>query len=333
MKNLTKIRTAVVLFATLFLGFTSCNDDDVVTPVIPPTVVDNTIAAKAIATPSLSILVAALQKTNLVATLQGNGPFTVFAPTDAAFGALSTPITVASINASTPAQVAALKEILLNHVVAGSNSAAQLSNNQYLTTSGKGLASATNNLRMLVNKTTVGAVTTVKLNNNATVSTADINASNGVIHIVDKVITAPTIVDLVATNTNFSTLVGSLTTPLVTTLSGPGPLTVFAPNNAAFTAVLAELAPTVPNTTQLTNVITYHVVSGNFLASNLPAVVAAGPTATVNGQSFTIGLTPVPQITGTYAPARSASKIIATDIQANNGVIHVLDKVLLPATF
>jgi uncharacterized surface protein with fasciclin (FAS1) repeats len=332
MKNLFKIKKFAILTIIAFLGLTSCNDDDPVTPITPPQQQDNTIAGKAIATADLSILVAALTKTNLVATLQGAGPFTVFAPNNAAFGTAN--ITVASINASTPAEVEALKQILLNHVVSGATLSGQLTDNSYLKTLGLGVASATNKLSMFVKKTTTGAITTVKLNNNSTVLTPDVIASNGVVHIVDKVITAPTIIDLAAANSNFSSLATSLTTAsLIATLQGAGPFTVFAPDNTAFSNLTTELSPTVPTTAQLTNVLKYHVVSGNFLASNLAAVVAAGPTTTLNPQKFTIGLTPTPNITGTYSPARSASKITATDIQGNNGVIHVIDKVLLPATF
>ena len=335
MKNVLKIKTLAITTLIAFFGFTSCgsSDDPIVIPTPNPTPVDNTIAGLAVATPDLSILVAALTKTDLVATLKGTGPFTVFAPTNVAFGLLN--ISVTSINNSTPAEVAALKQILLNHVVSGSNTAAQLNDNSYLRTLGLGAASTTKTLSMLVKKTTNGGGTVVKLNNNATVVTPNISASNGIIHIVDKVITAPTVIDLAATNGNFSSLAGALTTAnLITTLQGAGPFTVFAPVNTAFSNLTTEIAPTVPNTAQLTNILKYHVVSGNYLASDLPAVIVAGPTSTLlTPQKFTISLTPEPNITGTYSPARTASKITAVDYQANNGVIHVLDKVLLPATF
>lgn len=333
MKKLMKIKVVAILSFIAFLGLSSCSSTDDPILVSSTTPMDNTIAGKAIATPDLSILVAALTKTDLVATLQGTGPFTVFAPTNAAFGLLN--ISVASINSSTPAQVASLKQILLNHVVSGSTTSAQLNDNQYLTTLGLGAASATKTLSMLVNKTTNGGGSVVKLNNNAQVTTPDISASNGIIHIVNKVITAPSIIGLAATNGNFSSLAGALTTAnLISTLDGPGSFTVFAPVNAAFTSLTTEIAPLVPNATQLGNILKYHVVSGNYLASDLPAVIAAGPTATLlTPQKFTISLTGGPNITGTYSPARPASKITATDVQANNGVIHVLDKVLLPATF
>ena len=321
MKNYFKI-APIALFFSIATFVTSCSSDDAaVTPAPAP--VDNTITGKAVATADLSILVAALQKTGLASVLQGAGSFTVFAPKNSAFSALN--ISVASINNMTPTELNGLKETLLSHVVSGTTTSTQLMNNSYLKTLGSGAASTTSKLSMLVNK---GA--TVKLNNNATVITPDVVASNGIIHIVDKVITAPTIVDLVATNTNFSDLVNALsTTGLVPTFQTSTFYTVFAPDNAAFTALAAEITPLVPSTAQLTNILKYHVVSGNVNASGL----VAGSVATINPQPFTVSLTGGANITGSRVPARSASTVTTTDIQANNGVIHVLNKVLLPATF
>lgn len=330
MKNLFKIKTFAILTIIALFSLASCSDDTTTTNPTPS--VDNTIAGKAVATADLSILVAALTKTNLVATLQGSGPFTVFAPNNAAFGALN--ITVASINNSTTSEVETLKQILLNHVVSGTTTSGQLTNNSYLKTMGLGAASTTNKLSMFVKKTTTGAISTVKLNNNSTVITPDVVASNGVIHIVDKVITAPTIIDLAAANSNFSSLAGALTTAsLISTLQGTGPFTVFAPDNTAFSNLTTELGTTVPTTANLVNILKYHVVSGNYLANDLQTVIAAGPTVTLNPQTIVISLTGGANITGSKVPARPASKITTTDIQGNNGVIHVIDKVLLPATF
>ena len=224
MKTSIKFKTLCAIAILAFFGVTSCSKDEdpVVAPVTPaPTLL--TIAAKASGTADLSILVAALSKTNLVATLDGTTNYTVFAPTNAAFTAAN--ISVASITATTePVQIAALREILLNHVISGTTTAAQLTDNSYLKTLGKGAASSMNTLNMFVKKTTTAAGTVVKLNNNAVVATADIAASNGIIHVVDKVITAPSIVDLVAVNSNFSTLVGALATNgLVPTLELAGP--------------------------------------------------------------------------------------------------------------
>jgi uncharacterized surface protein with fasciclin (FAS1) repeats len=188
---------------------------------------------------------------------------------------------------------------------------------------------------MYVKKT--GAV--VRLNGSAEVTSANIDASNGVIHIVDEVIGLSTLVDAALANDNFSSLVEALTSQgqpnFVSILSGTGPFTVFAPTNAAFTNLGTELAaiPFTPTTAQLTSVLQYHVINGNVLEASLPAVVS-GPTSgsvtTLNNQNIIISLTGGAKITGAFMPTRPASNIVVTDVQCTNGVIHVLDKVLLP---
>jgi uncharacterized surface protein with fasciclin (FAS1) repeats len=318
MKNLLKIKCLVLLTFFAFAATSCDNDDD------NPAPVDNTITGKAIATTNLSILVQALVKADLATTLQGTGPYTVFAPTNDAFTAFLATTTYASIN-DVPKDV--LTQILLNHVVTGAVKSADLSTG-YIKTLAKGSASATNTLSMFVN-TSSG----VKLNGDAKVTTADIMASNGVIHIVDKVIGLPTIVTHAAANANFSTLVSVLNRPgepnFITALSGTGPFTVFAPTNDAFTALNLELAPggiASVSAANLTKVLQYHVVSGNVLAASLTEGQIVTPILTP-AQTFTIQLTGGAKI----KDARNRiSTIITTDVQCSNGVIHVLDKVLLP---
>lgn len=310
----------LTMFASVVLLATSCdNDDDVVVPTT-----DNTITGIASANADFSILVQALTRAELAATLQSDGNFTVFAPTDAAFTSFLTAAGFASIN-DVPKD--ALKEILLNHVISGTLKSADLTTT-YIKTMAKGSASATNNLSMFVNT----ADSAVKLNGVATVKTADIMASNGVIHSVDTVITLPTIVTHATANPNFSSLVGALTgsgqPDFVSILSGTGPFTVFAPDNSAFTSLDAELAPggiagvTAAN---LTKVLQYHVVSGNVLAASL---TEGQVVSTLANQSFTLELTGGAKIKD--ASGRT-STITATDVQCSNGVIHVINKVLLPA--
>jgi uncharacterized surface protein with fasciclin (FAS1) repeats len=314
----TKIFTLLVI---LFIFATSCSDDDNNTTAPP---VDNTITGIALKTADLSILVQALTKAELAVTLQGSGPFTVFAPTNAAFTAFLSSAGYASVN---DVPKAALTQILLNHVVSGSVKSTDLTTT-YIKTLAKGTASTTNPLSMFVNT----ADGKVKLNGVATVTTADIIASNGVIHVVDKVIGLPTIVTHATANPNFTSLVGALTgagqPDFVTILSGTGPFTVFAPTNAAFTALNTELAPggiASVSAANLTKVLQYHVVSGNILAASLTEgqVVATLQTP----QTFKVLLAGGAKIED--ARARKAT-IIATDVQCSNGVIHVLDKVLLP---
>jgi uncharacterized surface protein with fasciclin (FAS1) repeats len=317
MKNLLKIKCLVLLTFFAFAATSCDNDDD------NPAPVDNTITGKAIATTNLSILVQALVKADLATTLQGTGPYTVFAPTNDAFTAFLATTTYATIN-DVPKDV--LTQILLNHVVTGAVKSTDLSTG-YIKTLAKGSASATNTLSMFVN-TSSG----VKLNGVATVTTADIMASNGVIHIVDKVIGLPTIVTHATANPNFTSLVGALTGAgqpnFVSILSGTGPFTVFAPTNAAFTALNTELAPggiASVSAANLTKVLQYHVVNGNTLAATLTEGQVVPTLQTP--QTFTIQLTGGAKIKDAN---NRISTIIATDVQCSNGVIHVLDKVLLP---
>ena len=318
MKNVSKIRNLAMI--ALFAIFTvSCDDDD------NNVVVDNTITGKATATANLSILVQALVKADLATTLKGAGPYTVFAPTNDAFTAFLATTPYATIN-DVPKE--ALTQILLNHVVTGAVKSTDL-NTGYIKTLAKGTASTTNTLSMYVN-TAAG----VKLNGVATVTTADIMASNGVVHIVDKVIDLPTIVTHAAANANFSTLVSVLNRSgqpnFITALSATGPFTVFAPTNAAFTALNTELAPggiAGVSAANLTKVLQYHVVSpANVLAASLTEGQVVTPILTP-AQTFTIQLTGGAKIKDAN---NRISNIIITDVQCSNGVIHAIDKVLLP---
>lgn len=318
MKNLFKSKTvAIIAFAILAFSTVGCNDTT-------ETPVDNTITGIALKNPDFSILVQALTKAELAGTLQGSGPFTVFAPTNAAFTAFLATTPYATIN---DVPKATLTEILLNHVVSGAVKSTDLTTS-YIKTLAKGTASSTNALSMFVN--TAGGM--VKLNGVATVTTANINASNGVLHIVDKVIGLPTVVTHATANTNFSSLVGALTGAgqpnFVSILSGVGPFTVFAPTNDAFTALNTELAPggiAGVSTANLTKVLQYHVVSGNVLAASLTEGQIVPTLQTP--QTFTIQLTGGAKIKDVN---NRISTIVATDVQCANGVIHVLNKVLLP---
>ena len=171
----------------------------------------------------------------------------------------------------------------------------------------------------------------VKINGIATVTSANILANNGVIHFVDKVIRLPTVVTHATANPNFSSLVNALTAEgqpnFVGTLSGNGTFTVFAPTNAAFTSLNNELAPegiAGVSSSELTEVLQYHVVNGANVLSN--TLTNGQVVNTLAEQSFTINLSPA-RITDANA---RVSTITATDVQCSNGVIHVVDKVLLP---
>ena len=320
MKNLLNFKklAVIVLFSTLGI---SCNNDD---DNNEPVVVDTTITGVASANKDFSILVQALTKADLAKTLQGAGPYTVFAPTNAAFTAFLKTTPYATIN---DVPTATLTQILLNHVVSGNVKSTDLTTG-YIKTLAKGGASTTNTLSMYVDLTSG-----VKLNGVAKVITPNIAASNGVIHSVDAVIALPTIVDHAVANPNFSTLVAALTynpaSGFAATLSGAtnSPFTVFAPTNAAFGAFLTEtdysgLAAIPPAVLEKT--LKYHVVTGaNVQASQLTNDQII---ATFSGQSVTVKFTP----TRLLDVSNRNSNITATDVQCSNGIIHVLDKVLLP---
>ena len=319
MKTLLKMKIFTFIVC-LSIFATSCSNDDN----NDTAAVDNTITGIASKTADFSILVQALTKAELATTLKGTGPYTVFAPTNAAFTAFLSTAGYASIN-DVPKE--ALTQILLNHVISGTIKSTDLTTT-YIKTLAKGTASTTNNLSMFVN-TASGKVI---LNGIATVTTPDIIASNGVIHVIDKVIGLPTIVTHATANPNFTSLVSALTATgqpdFVTILSGAGPFTVFAPTNDAFTALNTELAPggiASVSAANLTKVLQYHVVSGNILAASLTEgqIVPTPQTP----QTFTIQLTGGAKIKDSN---NRISTIVATDVQCSNGVIHVLNKVLLP---
>lgn len=318
MKNVSKIRNLAIIALISILAISCNNDNDNV-------IVDNTITGKASSTANLSILAQALVKAELATTLQGSGPFTVFAPTNEAFATFLATTPYTTIN-DVPKEV--LTQILLNHVVTGAVKSTDLTTG-YIKTLAKGSASTTNTLSMYVN-----TASGVKLNGIATVTTADIMASNGVIHIVDKVIDLPTIVTHAAANANFSTLVSVLNRSgepnFITALSGTGPFTVFAPINVAFTDLNTELAPggiAGVSAANLTKVLQYHVISpANVLAASLTEGQIATPILTP-AQTFTIQLSGGAKIKDAN---NRISNIIITDVQCSNGVIHAIDKVLLP---
>ena len=291
----------------------------------------STIYAVLNGNPNLSLFVDAIDATNLSDTLNGSVPFTftVFAPDNAAF--IAAGYTASVIDALPASEIPALKELLLNHFLLGAVQSSGLSNNSYIKTLGKGSASSTNTLSMYVS-TTSG----VRLNGISDVTTADIVASNGIIHIVDAVIPLPTITNHLVANPNFSTLVSVLTSPeqiatgLVEVLSGNvgSPFTVFAPTNSAFNSFDIELGPpgiAGVSANIITNILKYHVLAGVNVLSN----------SFTNGQFYTtfFGQTILVTVNGGIRildAAARLSNIILVDIQCANGVIHALDKVLLP---
>ncbi|MFD2892919.1 fasciclin domain-containing protein [Flavobacterium chuncheonense] len=302
----------LMLWMVIPFTLLSCSDDDTIN--VPE---NNSITAIASRTPQFSILVDALVKAGLAETLNQNGSYTVFAPTNSAFTDF---LNDKGFNSLNDVPVDALKEILLNHVVSGTNLSSNLTTG-YVKTLGKGSASTTNTLSMFIN-TNSGVV----LNGISTVTTADILADNGVIHEVNTVIDLPTIVTHALANPNFSTLTSILSQQgLVPTLAGESgsPFTVFAPDNNAFMTFEMENPGTLASLTsnQVTSVLTYHVVGGaNVVSTGIPTT----PITTLETGTFTINGTVITD------ESNRETNIIAVDIQASNGIIHVLDNILLP---
>ena len=311
----------ISLVLTLLITTISCSNDDDNTVTTQP----QNIVEIALETPNLTSLVAALTAADgdLVTVLQGDGPFTVLAPTNDAFTAF---LSANGFNTLEDVPTDVLTQILLNHVIMADVVANDL------ITSGAGytntLATGPNNNAMSLYFNTSDGVT---FNGVSTVTQADIEATNGTIHIVDAVIGIPTVVTFAVADPSFSTLVTALTdltpaTDFVSTLEGEGPFTVFAPTNEAFNAL-----PAIPEEEALTQVLLYHVVGGNVTSSDLtnPGETTA---ETLQGDSITITL---PGSEGNIANITDASGatdigIVAVDVQAGNGVIHVLNKVMIP---
>ena len=277
-----------------------------------------------------SILVDAVVAAGLVDTLNGAGPFTVFAPTNAAFAALLDELKVSK--EALLANQALLTQVLTYHVLPGRVLASDIK---------EGAQPATVQGETFTLSLKGGASITDARGRKANIVATNVQASNGVIHVIDKVIlpkadappppATPNIVQLAQSLPDFSILVEAVVAAgLADTLSGVGPFTVFAPNNAAFEALLAELKVTkeqlLSNKGLLTAVLTYHVLPGKVLAADIRQGAQA---TTVQGQLFTLGLAGGASITD--AQGRKAN-IVATDVAASNGVIHVIDKVILPQT-
>ena len=276
-------------------------------PVVEPTPEPQpqTIVDIAVADGRFSTLVTALQAAGLVDTLKGDGPFTVFAPTDEAFAKLPAG-TVEALLADIPA----LTDILLYHVANGKALAADV----------VGL-STVDTLNGIPVKVTV-TDGKVFLNESQVVIT-DIAEDNGVIHVIDSVLLPPKdIVDIAVEDGRFTTLAAALQAAgLVETLKGEGPFTVFAPTDEAFAklpegtveALLADIPA-------LTDILLYHVAEGRQFTAD---VVKLDKIATAQGKSATISL-----MDG--AAKIDGAQIVLTDILAANGVIHVIDSVILP---
>jgi uncharacterized surface protein with fasciclin (FAS1) repeats len=316
-----RVTLAPMLVAATALSGCFLDDDE--EDDTPPVVALN-IVETAQADPNLSLLVEAVVAAELVTTLSSEAPKTVFAPTNAAFTALLTElgVTKEALFADKPL----LTAVLTYHVLGSEVPAASVPVGLPITTLQGGYFKVDANGSALV--------ITDGRNRTSNITTTNIDASNGVIHVVDKVLlpadktVVETAVALASGDTpEFTLLVEALTAAdLVETLSGTGPFTVFAPTDAAFAALLTELGVTkealFADTELLTAVLTYHVVPGLVLEAGVPVGAAI---TTVQGATFTVAA----DLSITDQAGRVAN-ITATDVLASNGVIHVIDKVILP---
>ena len=313
MKFLKKLLPILIL--SIF--FQSCSDDEEVTPVI----VTNTIVDVAVAN-DLTSLVAAVVRADLATTLSGDGPFTVFAPTNAAFQALLD--SNASWSSVNDIPVETLKAVLLFHVLSGTVGSGDLSDS-YVST----LSTGPNEEALSLQVEVTGGV---EFNGDAKPVVVDVNASNGIVHVIDKVMLPPNVVTLALNNAGFTSLVDALTdnrhtTDFVSVLSGAGPFTVFAPTNTAFQALLDSntewsSVADIPVAT-LEAVLLYHVVNEANVQSGQ---LSNGDVPTLGG-TITIDLTNGAQI---VTSSDQTVNIIIKDVQGANGVIHAVDTVLLP---
>ncbi|MFT6165924.1 MAG: transforming growth factor-beta-induced protein [Vicingaceae bacterium] len=328
MKNFRKVLW-IFLAASLTTAFYSCEDDDESDPIAPAvsTAPTQNIAEIAIANSRTDSLVVALSVANLVPTFQGAGTFTVFAPTNEAFVELLATNTnwnrISDIDATT------LTNVLLYHVLGSKVMSGDLTDDTYaITLNEQGTASGENTVIEV--DVTGGA----KLNNSANIIAVNIEATNGVIHIIDEVLMPQNVVQIALDDERFTTLVAALTsfgTTYTDVLSGTGPFTVFAPTNTAFQNLLDSDSTwnslnDIPRST-LEAVLGYHVISGaNARAGSLTQNQVL---STYSLGSLTVSLMNGPQLITTRSSQGNVN-IIVTDVQGTNGVIHAVDEVLLP---
>ena len=295
---------------------------------------ENDIVDIASSDTNFSTLVAALQEADLSGALQGDGPFTVFAPTNAAFEDLLNQL---DISAEELLSHPDLADVLLYHVVSGKVMSSDLSDGMTADTlQGEAI--------------TVNLSSGVKIND-STVISPDIEATNGVIHVIDTVLVPdsfmlssmtdsdddtmtedtmeeakPSIVDIATGNSDFSMLVMLLQkADLISTLQGEGPFTVFAPTNAAFEDLLNNsniTADELMAQPELVKVLLHHVVSGKVMSSDLSDGLIA---TSLQEEDLTFDLSDGVMVNN--------ARVTTADVEASNGVVHIVDTVLIPDGF
>lgn len=308
-----KLPWVYLMGLSLLISFSACdNDDDDITPVD-----DRTIVEVASDDARFTTLVSALQRTGLDVVLSDeNADFTVFAPTNDAFDALGVDLSTLTDDQ--------LEEILLYHVFGGSFISAQISEGKTY------LNSASNNgpndraLTVYIERNG----STIMVNDVATITNADIGAENGVIHVINQVLMPLDVVGHIMANDDFNELVaaiGNASGDLASTLGSASEVyTVFAPVNSAFTEISSTLSGLTAD--QVADVLTYHVIAGT---NGVSTGLSNGQTImTVQGENITVNIVDN-TVTITDANGDAATVLLA-DVQGTNGVVHIIDKVLIP---
>ena len=333
MKIKNQILYLVAILSVTFLTF-SCTETSE-TVVRLPSIVD---IAKS--DPNFSVLVEAVTKTGLATTLSNPGSYTVFAPTNDAFTKIG--LTSDIINAMDATATANLRVVVLNHVIGVGTRSSDLLAGGYFRTFGffRATPTATSGatLSMFISKPAADVlINGGATNGGAKVTAADIDASNGIVHVIDAVLALPTIVQHAIANPNLSSLVGVVTSPAQSTVlatlnaaTGAAPVSVYAPTNAAFTTALGTGGYLVGKTdAQITSILNYHLERSNRIAATATAFsTSADITVTTLFPTFTFVITRSSlKIVDKSTPAVNAN-VVLTNIQATNGSVQVVDKVM-----
>jgi transforming growth factor-beta-induced protein len=321
-----KIGTAIVIGTAALVATTSIS---AASPA-KTTAGQKNIVRTAVAAGKFKTLVALVKKAGLASTLSAPGHLTVFAPTDQAFANLKKSNPALYNKVATDKKL--LRSVLTYHVVGKRIPAAAA------------IAAARKGLKVKTVQRESIALSLkgrkIFLNGTARLVIPDVKASNGVIHAIDTVLVPPSlsqapaptksIVQIAAGNPNFSTLVSLVQTAgLVEAISAAGPFTVFAPTNEAF-AKLAQAAPAtyaavLADPALLAKVLTYHVVAGDIKSAQAIAVAKRnGTVKALEGESISLSLK------GGKLTLNGSAAVVTADILATNGVIHVIDTVIVP---
>jgi len=299
-------RNVAFLALPLALTLGACDDDD------DPMAREEdmgTIVQTAQEAGAFNTLLAALGAADLTSALEGTGPFTVFAPTDDAFAQIDPEVLNDLIG-----DPDLLARVLTYHVVEGEFTSTDVAGlNSAPTLNGKDVSLSFDGTTVMVD--------------DAKVIQANVEASNGIIHVIDQVLLPEPIADIVQTADGagiFNTLLAAVEAAgLTATLKGDGPFTVFAPTDDAFAAIDADvLNGLLADPPALAAILTYHVVEGAFEAAD---VLASSSLSTVNGADATISLD------GDGKPRIDDAIIIDTNIGARNGIVHIIDRVIFPS--